>query len=95
MTRKGRFSAALSILRIDLAAIANPAAVLDALRVVMGPVNEAAKLIPLKHAPNLDAITHAERHALGEVEIVRNQQRPVVADINDETLVARAFVVIM
>ena len=61
----------------------------------MGPVNESAKLVPLVHAPNLDAIAHAERHAFGEVEIVRNQQRPVVADINDETLVARAFVVIM
>ncbi len=61
----------------------------------MGPVHESAKLIPLVHAPNLGSIAHTERYAFREVEVVRNQQRPAVADIDDDTLVAGAIVVIM
>ncbi len=61
----------------------------------MRPVHETAEVIPLIHTAYLDAIAHTKRHAFGEVEVVRNQQRPTVTNIDDETLVTRAVVVIM
>ena len=61
----------------------------------MSPVNEPAQIIPLVHAPNRDAVTHAERHALSNIEVMGDQQRPAIADIDNETLVAGAIVVIM
>ncbi len=82
-------------LRIGLPAIPDPAPVVDALRVVVRPVYEPAKLVPLIHPPHLDAITDAEWHAICEVEIMGDQQCPAIADIDNEALVAGAIVVIV
>ena len=84
-----------SRLRIDRASVTDPTTILDALRIVVRPVHEPAEIVPLVHAANPDTIAHAERHALGQVDIVGNQQGPVVADIDDEPLVAGAVVVVM
>ena len=60
----------------------------------MRPVDETAEVIPLVHAAHVDAITHAERHAFGEINIVCDQQCPAIANIDDEALVARAVVIV-
>ncbi len=60
----------------------------------MGPVHEPAKLVPFVHATNLDAIAHTERHALGKIEVVGDQQCPAIADVDNETLVPIAIIVI-
>ncbi len=58
-------------------------------------MHESAKLVPFIHAPHLNAIAHAKRHALCEVDVVGDQQRPAIADIDDEALMARTVVIIM
>ena len=60
----------------------------------MGPVHEAAKIIPLIHAAHVDAITHADRHAFREIDVVGDQQGLAVADIDNEALVSRIVVVV-
>ncbi len=84
-----------SRLRVDLPTIPYPATVLDALRIVMSPVHEPSKLVPLVHTTHFDAIADAKRHAFGQIEIMRDQQRPAVTDIDDESLVTRAVIVVM
>ena len=60
----------------------------------MGPVNEAAEVVPLIQATHLHAIAHAERHALCEVEVVCDQQGLPIADVDDETLVTGTVVIV-
>ena len=60
----------------------------------MCPVDETAEIVPLVHAAHINAITHAERHASGEIDIVRDQQRPATANIDDEALMTRDVVVV-
>ena len=81
-------------LRVSLPAITHPATFLDAVWVAVRPVHESAEIIPLVHAAHVDPITHANRHAFSEVNVMRDQQGPAIADVDDETLVARAVVVI-
>lgn len=38
--------------------------------IVVRPVHEATKVIPLVHPPKLNTVSHAERHSLREVDIV-------------------------
>lgn len=74
--------------------VAHIASVFDTQRVVVRPVHKAAKIIPLEHPPNVNAIAHADRHAFGKVDIVCDKQRNAIADINDEALVTGAVVII-
>ena len=71
----------------DLTAITNPATFLKSVGVEMSPVNKPAQIIPFVHAANVHPVTHAERDAVGEVDIVGNQQCPAIADVDDEALV--------
>jgi hypothetical protein len=57
-------------------------------------VHEAAEVVPLVHATHANAITHADRDPLGKVDIVRDQERLVIADVDDKALVPRTIVVI-
>ena len=68
--------------------VANPATVFDALRIVMRPVHQPAEIVPLVHPSHTHAVTHPERYAFGEINIVRNEQRPAITDIDNEALVA-------
>lgn len=60
----------------------------------MRPVDEPAEVVPLVHSAHINAITHAERHTAGEIDIVCDQQRPATANIDDEALMTRAVVVV-
>jgi len=58
------------------------------------PVHQTAEIIPLVHAPDDYTIAHAKRHALGEIDIVRNEQSTTIADIDDESLVPRTVIIV-
>ena len=60
----------------------------------MGPVHEAAEVVPLVQAAHPHAIAHADRDALGEINVVRDQQGLAIADIDDEALMPGTIIVI-
>lgn len=60
----------------------------------MRPVHEAAQIVPFVHATNVYPIAHADGNTFGEVNIVGNKQGPAGADIQYESLMPRAIVVI-
>ena len=82
------------LLRVGLPSIADPAAFFVAERVPVSPVHQTAELVPLVHAAHVHAIAHADRDALGKIDVVRDQQGLAIADVDDETLVTRTIVVI-
>jgi hypothetical protein len=57
-------------------------------------VNDPATLIPFKPSAKTDAITLTDRHAFGEIDIVRHHNSMSVPDIEDKSLVTRPFIVI-
>jgi hypothetical protein len=57
-------------------------------------VHETAEFVPLVQAADVDAIAHADGHALSQVDVVGDEQCLPVADIDDEPLVLRAVVVV-
>jgi len=81
-------------LSVVFPSVANVATVFDSLGIVMCPVHEAAQVIPFIHAPNLHAIAHTNRNAFGQVDVVCDEQRYAVTNIEDETLVTRTVIVI-
>ena len=60
----------------------------------MRPVHQAAKIIPLVHATYVYTIAHAERDALGQIDIVRYEHGSPVADIDNEPLVPGTIVMV-
>ncbi len=61
---------------------------------MMRPVDEAAQIVPFVHATNVYPVAHSDRDTFGEVDIVGDQQGASRADIEDESLMPRAIVVI-
>ena len=82
------------LLLVDLTAIANPAAVLDTVRVKMRPMHKSTQVVPFVHAPNLHPVAHPEWNAIGEVNVVGNQQRPAGANVDDEALMTGTVIII-
>ena len=62
--------------------------------VVVRPVHQPAKIVPLIHTAKLDAIAHAQRHPLGEVDVVDDQQRIAACEPQDKALVTRPIVIV-
>lgn len=60
----------------------------------MRPVHEAPEVVPLVQAAHVDAIPESHGDALGEFGVMGDQQRPTVADIDDEPLVIGAISII-
>ena len=52
----------------------------------MRPVDESAKIIPLVQAAHLNPVSHAERNTLRKIDVMRNEQRLAIADVDDEAL---------
>lgn len=75
-------------------AITNVAAVLDTLRVVMRPVHETPEIVPFVHSANLHSISDTNRYTFGEVNVVGDEQRFAIANIEDKSLVSGTIVVI-
>lgn len=80
-----RVSARLSI---DLPTKTDPAAVFNTMRIVMRPVHEPTEFVPLVHTAKMDSIPKAQRHALRQVDVVRNQQALAITQLQDKTLVS-------
>jgi hypothetical protein len=57
-------------------------------------VHESAEVVPLEHAPEPHAITETDRDPLREIDVVSDQDGLAVGQLQDESLMARAFVVI-
>ena len=60
----------------------------------MGPVDETTQVIPFVHTPYPHPVTHPEWNAIGEVDVVGNQQRPAGANVDDEALMTGTVIVI-
>ena len=60
----------------------------------MRPVHQPAEIVPLIHPSHDNPVTQTERNAFCEINIMRDQQRLVIADVDDKTLVARVVFVI-
>ena len=57
-------------------------------RIVMGPMDESAEIIPLVHAPKRQPIAQADRDAISKVDVVCDQQRIATAKLQDKALVS-------
>ena len=90
----GANSGLKALLPVVTPAVAHPAAVLDALRIVVGPMHESTQVVPLIHATHVHPIAHAQWDTFREIDVVRYKQRPAIACIDNEPLVTRAFIVI-
>ena len=60
----------------------------------MRPVHEAAQIVPLVHPTKVYPVAHTNGNTFGEVNIVGDKQGSAGADIQYESLVPRAIVVI-
>ena len=61
----------------------------------MRPVHEAPEVVPLVHTAHGDAIAEPDGDACRELEVVGDQERLPVADIDDESLVTRVVAIVM
>jgi len=52
----------------------------------MRPVDKPAQVVPFVHPADLHPVSHAERNAFSEVQVVGNQQCPACANVDDEAL---------
>ena len=57
-------------------------------------MHEPTQLIPLVQSAIVNSVAHAERHASGQIDIVRDQYCLAIAPIQDEALVLRSFVIV-
>jgi hypothetical protein len=82
-------------LLIGVTIVLDPSVCMTVLRIAMRPVDDAAPLIPLILAVELDRVSRLERaDAPGEIDIVRDQHRVPRREAHDETLMAAAFIVV-
>jgi hypothetical protein len=58
------------------------------------PVHKTTEVIPLVHAAHLYPVTHPQRDTFCEIDVMCDEQRTAIADIDNETLVARAIIVV-
>ena len=72
----------------------DPAALTILERIAVRPVQEPTEIIPLVQTSYRDAIPHAQRHASSEVYVVRHEERLPITDVDNESLVRGAVVVI-
>ena len=63
-------------------------------RVVVGPVDQSAEVVPLKDTPQGYAIAKTDRNTICQTEIVRYEQCLPAAHIDDKALVSSVLVVI-
>lgn len=60
----------------------------------MGPVNQAAEIVPFIHAAKCNSIANANWHTLRQVNIVSDQYSLPIAHVQDESLMARPIIVV-
>lgn len=60
----------------------------------MRPMDQAAQIVPFVHTANRHAIAQSHRNAFGQVDVVRDQHRNAVTDVDDEALMTGTVIVI-
>lgn len=60
----------------------------------MCPVHEPAQVVPLVHTPESDTVAETDRHALCNVQVVRNEYRLPAGQLHYESLVPRVLAVV-
>ena len=60
----------------------------------MGPVHESTEVVPLIEAAHIDTVSHSNRDAFGQFDIVCDQERLSIANVDDEALMPRTVFVI-
>ena len=61
----------------------------------MRPVHEAPAVVPLVHPAQGDAIAEPDGDACRELEVMGDQKRLPIADVDDEPLVTRVVILVM
>jgi hypothetical protein len=61
---------------------------------VVCPVHESAEIVPLEHTPESHAVAQADRDPFRQIDVVSNQQGLAVSQLQDESLMAVALIVI-
>ena len=75
--------------------VLDPPVHMAALRIAMRPMDDATALIPFVLAVELDMVAGLQRrNPSSQVDIVRHQHCPSGAQLNDESLVPAAIVVV-
>ena len=82
------------LLLVDPGSVADVTAFLYAVRIVVCPVHQSTEFVPFVHAANVDSIAQAHRHALREIDIVRDQERTAIPGIENKPLMPGTFVVV-
>jgi hypothetical protein len=77
-----------------LATVADPAAVLVAVWVVVSPVHQSAEVVPFIHTAKPNPVPNAKRYPVGEINVVGDKQRLPPRQLQDEALVPGILVVI-
>ena len=60
----------------------------------MRPVHQPTEIVPLIHSAKHDSVADADRHAFGEVDVVCDQYRAAIAQLNNKSLVTRSIVIV-
>ena len=79
---------------MDLAPVAHPTAVLDSQRIMVRPVHQSAEIIPFVHATEMDPVAERQRYPVGKIDVVSNQERLAIAQLDDKALMLRSIVII-
>jgi len=79
---------------VGLAPKFNPAARRDAHRIAVRPVHQSAAFVPLVHTAKSQSIAEADRNPVGQIDIVGDQERMAIAQLEDHALMARAISVV-
>ena len=74
--------------------MADPATAFFTMRIPVRPVHQAALAIPLENAAESDPVAHTDRDAPGQVEVVSNQQGLAPGQLQDESLMPGATIVV-
>src|SRR5690606_17647935 len=83
------------LLLIDPTLVLPPASHVPTLRVVVSPVNDTTLLVPFVLAVELHSIPFPQRiDSRREIDVVRDQKRVPRRQLEDEALVAAAFIVV-
>ena len=73
---------------VDLAPKFDPATRFVAHRIAVRPVHQSAAFVPLVHAAKSQSIAEADRHPVGQIDVMSDQQRMTIAQLQDHALMA-------
>ncbi len=73
------------------AAVFDVYAILDAMRIMMCPVNQTTQIDPLEHTSNSNPVSQSDLDTLCKVNVVSDQDGLTITQIGHEALMPRAI----